>query len=65
MDNNKWGWKQGKEVGRAGGVGKAGRIRQKTVLEQLKDVYFFKKDAMVTGEFVLLRSYSTKVITER
>ena len=36
MDNNKWGWKQGKEVGRAGGVGKAGRIRQKTVLEQQK-----------------------------
>ena len=34
MDNNKEGWKQGREVGRAGVVGRAGGKRQKTLLEQ-------------------------------
>ena len=34
MDNNKAGWKLGKEVGRAGVVGRGGGKRQKTVLEK-------------------------------
>ena len=34
MDNNKRGWKQGREVGRAEVVGTGGGKRQKTVLEQ-------------------------------
>ena len=36
MDNNKVGWKQGREVGRAGVVGRGGGKMQITVLEQLK-----------------------------
>ena len=39
MDNNKGGWKQGREMVRAGVVGSGGWKRQKTVLEQqLKNV---------------------------
>ena len=34
MDNNKEGWKQGKEVRRARVVGRDGEKRQKTVREQ-------------------------------
>ena len=34
MDDNKGGWKQGREVGRARVVGRVGGKRQKTVLEQ-------------------------------
>ena len=36
MDNNKEGWKLGREVGRAGVVERGRGKRQKTVLEQLK-----------------------------
>ena len=34
MDNNKGGWKHGREVERAGVVARGGGERQKTVLEQ-------------------------------
>ena len=34
MDNYKGCWKQGREVGRTGMVGRGGGRRQKTVLEQ-------------------------------
>ena len=43
MDNNKRGWKQGKEVGRDGVVGMGGGERQKTVLEQQLKNVFLKK----------------------
>ena len=38
MDNNKEGWKQGRGVGRAGVVGRGGGKRQKTVLNNNKNV---------------------------
>ena len=42
MDNNKVGWKQGREVGRAGVVGRGGGKMQITVLEQLKKLIWKK-----------------------
>ena len=38
MDNNKQGWKQGREAGKAGVRRRGGKKRQKTVLKKNKKI---------------------------